>query len=75
MFNVAPCDKDDLPFGLGGEAGIEIYCNSSFSDVVFVKSKNSIVVTYDHGACVSEPLTNQDIDLIIDFLNTNRPTQ
>lgn len=72
MSNVTPCDKDTLPYG---DSGIEIYCNSSFSDVVFVKSKNSIVVTYDHGACVSEPLTNQDIDLIIDFLNTNRPTQ
>ena len=74
MFNVVPCDEDTLSCGLRGESGIEIYCDDGFSNIVFVKQENSIIVAYDHGACVSEPLNNQDSDIIIDFLNSNRPT-
>ena len=73
MPNVVPCDEDTLSGGLRGESGIEISCHGGFSDVVIIKRENSIVVAYDHGACLSDPLSNQDIDTIIEFLNENRP--
>ena len=73
MPNVVPCDEATLSGGLRGESGIEIYCDGGFSNVVLIKRENSIVVAYDHGACVSDPLSNEDIDSIIEFLNNNRP--
>ena len=56
---------------LGGNY-LEVACKGS-SDIVFKGSSDGLVLSFDYGACCSEPLTNEDITEIILFLNSHRP--
>lgn len=51
---------------------IEVECTGS-SNIVFEDSFGSLVLSFGCGACCSQPLTNEDINEIISFLNTHRP--
>lgn len=42
------------------------------SDIHFTKSNEGLEVSFDYGACSSEPLTNEDIDLLISFLKNSK---
>lgn len=53
------------------ENTLVISCDGS-SDIHFVKSDEGLEVSFDYGACSSEPLTNEDIDLLISFLKNSK---
>lgn len=54
------------------EGFLEIECYGS-SDIQVKESPEGLRFSFDYGACKSEFLTNEDIDTIIDFLNSHRP--
>lgn len=53
------------------ENTLVISCDGS-SDIHFTKNEDSVEVSFDYGACSSEPLTNEDIDLLISFLKNSK---
>ena len=53
------------------ENTLVISCDGS-SDIHFVKSDEGLEVSFDYGACSSEHLTNEDIDLLISFLKNSK---
>lgn len=48
-----------------------IPCDGS-SDIELTKTEKGITFTYDYGACYSKTLTNDEIDLLISFLQSSK---
>lgn len=44
-----------------------IPCEGS-SDIELTRNETGVTFTYDYGACYSKTLTNNEIDLLISFL-------
>ena len=50
---------------------LTIPCEGS-SDIEVTKSDKGVTFTYDYGACYSKTLTNEEIDLLISFLQNSK---
>lgn len=48
-----------------------IPCEGS-SDIELTKNEKGVTFTYDYGACYSKTLTNDEIDLLISFLQSSK---
>ena len=48
-----------------------IPCEGS-SDIELTKTEKGVTFTYDYGACYSKTLTNDEIDLLISFLQSSK---